>query len=251
MDGKQIPLPWLLPLLLAPFVGSFLGVLVRRLPQRRPVVWTRSECESCGRSLGLREMVPIASYLALRGRCPTCRAPIARFHIVIELAALGVAGWAASVESDPLRLWSACVLGWMLLALAWIDAEYMLLPDTLTLPLILLGLAATWLRDPESMVDHALGAAVGYLAFRGIARLYRMIRRREGLGQADAKLLAAAGAWVGWAALPLLVLMAALAGLGVALLAAAGGRRLRAGTALPFGPFLAAALWLTWLYAAV
>jgi len=244
-------LPWLLPLLLAPFIGSFLGVLIRRLPQHRPVGLTRSECESCGHALGLPDMVPIASYLALGGRCRFCRAPIARFHVAIELGALGVAGWAASAESDPLRLWIGCTLGWALLALAWIDAECMLLPDALTLPLILLGLAATWLQCPERVADHALGAVVGYLAFRGIAYLYRVMRRRDGLGQADAKLLAAAGAWVGWAALPLLVLMAALAGLGAALLAALSGRRLHAGTRLPFGPFLAAALWLTWLYGAV
>jgi len=243
-------LPWVLPLLFAPFIGSFLGVLIRRLPQSHPVGLARSECESCGRVLGVLEMVPVVSYFALGRKCRVCGAPIARFHIYVELAALGVAGWAASVESDPLSLWVACILGWTLLALAWIDAEHMLLPDALTLPLILLGLAATWFRDPERMVDHALGAAVGYLAFRGIGRLYRMLRGREGLGQADAKLLAAAGAWVGWAALPLLVLMAALAGLGAALLSTVGGRRLHAGTALPFGPFLAAALWLTWLYGA-
>ena len=242
---------WVLPLLFAPFIGSFLGVLIRRLPRSRPIGLARSECEGCGHVLGVLEMVPIVSYFVCGRKCRVCGAPIARFHIYVELAALGVAGWAASVESDPLSLWVACILGWTLLALAWIDAEHMLLPDALTLPLILLGLGATWLRDPERMVDHALGAAVGYLAFRGIASLYRMLRRREGLGEADAKLLAAAGAWVGWAALPLLVLMAALAGLGAALLAAAvGGRRLQASTALPFGPFLAAALWLTWLYGA-
>jgi leader peptidase (prepilin peptidase)/N-methyltransferase len=243
-------LPRLLAVLLAPFIGSFLGVLIRRLPRHRPVGLVRSECESCGRVLGADEMVPIASYLALGGRCRVCRAPIARFHIAVELAAVGVAAWAASAESDPRRLWAGCVLGWMLLALAWIDGEHMLLPDALTLPLILLGLAATWILYPERMPAHALGAAVGYLAFLGIALAYRGVRRREGLGQGDAKLLAAAGAWVGWAALPALVLLAALAGLGAALLAALGGRRLHAGAALPFGPFLAAALWLMWLYGA-
>ncbi len=124
----------------------------------------------------------------------------------------------------------------------------MLMPDALTLPLILFGMAATWLQEPGSMLNHAVGAATGYLAFRGIAWLYRSLRGCHGLGQGDAKLLAAAGAWIGWAALPLLVVTAALAALATALVAMAAGRRIHTRTALPFGPFLAAALWFMWLY---
>ncbi len=241
-------LQYLLPLLVAPFVGSFLGVLIRRLPRFQRVVLARSECESCRRTLGLVELVPVISFLLLGGRCRACRAPISRFHLHIELGALAVAAWAASVQTDTLGLWLSCLLGWTLLALAWIDAEYMVMPDSLTLPLILFGLAATWLQDPGSMLDHAIGVAIGYVAFRVIAWLYKALRGQEGLGRGDAKLLAAAGAWTGWAALPLLVLIAALGGLGVGLVAVAGGRRIHMRTALPFGPFLAAALWLIWLY---
>jgi leader peptidase (prepilin peptidase) / N-methyltransferase len=238
--------PW--PLVAAPFVGSTLGVLIRRLPQRRPIALARSACEHCGTALSALDLVPIAGFLALRGRCRYCGERIAPFHLFIELAALGVAGWAAAVASDLARLWAGCVLGWLLLALAWIDAENMLLPDALTLPLLLAGLAATWWLDPARLTDHALGAGLGYTAFAGIGWLYRRLRNRDGLGLGDAKLLAAAGAWVGWAALPILVLLAALAALGAALLTTATGRTLRATSALPFGPFLAAALWLTWLY---
>jgi leader peptidase (prepilin peptidase)/N-methyltransferase len=241
-------LPWLYPLLLAPFIGSFLGVLIRRLPEHRPLALVRSACESCGRALNAVDMVPIASYIALRGRCRSCGAAIAPFHIAIELAALGVAASAALAESDPAHLWAGCVLGWTLLALAWIDYRHMLLPDALTLPLILVGLAATWRLDPEQMTDHALGAAAGYLAFAAIALTYRFVRRRSGLGQGDAKLLAAAGAWLGWAALPMLVLVAALGGLGAVLVLLLRGRRPEWTTALPFGPFLAGATWIMWLY---
>jgi leader peptidase (prepilin peptidase) / N-methyltransferase len=240
-------LAWLV-LVLAPFVGSTLGVLVCRLPRRQPVVLARSACERCGRVLGAAELVPLLSYLALGGKCRGCGAPIPPFHIAIELAALAVALSVVAVESDLGRLAAGCILGWTLLALAWIDCERTVLPDALTLPLVLAGLAATWLLTPERTADHALGAAAGYLSFRGIAFLYERLRRRSGLGEGDAKLLAAAGAWIGWAALPLLVLAAALAGLGVALLARLGGRKLSLRTAMPFGPFLVAALWAVWLF---
>lgn len=238
---------WFLPLLVAPFVGSALGTLVQRLPRGRPIALVRSACESCGRALGPLDLVPIASYVALGGKCRSCRSRIAPFHLWIELAALGVAASAVLVEADPGRLWAGCCLGWTLLALAWIDCEHMLLPDVLTLPLVLAGLAATWLLSSGDMADHAIGAAVGYAAFRAIAVVYQQLRGRSGLGQGDAKLLAAAGAWVGWEALPAIVLLAALAGLGAALVAAIGGRRLSGNTALPFGPFLAGALWICWL----
>lgn len=242
---------WLFPLLLAPFIGSTLGTVVRRLPRGRPIVLARSACESCGCTLGPLELVPIASWLAQGGKCRSCGAPVAWFHIAIELAALGVVVSALLAGSDPSRLWASCLLGWTLLALAWIDCEHMLLPDALTLPLVLAGLAATWLLDPEQVMDHALGVALGYAAFRAVALGYERLRRRPGLGHGDAKLLAAAGAWVGWAALPKVVLIAGLGGLGAALIASMRRRRLNRTTALPFGPFLAGALWIVWLYGAL
>jgi len=242
------PLRSLLPLFVAPFVGSFLGVLIRRYPRSQPVALDRSRCETCGHALSPAEMVPIISFLLLRGRCRLCRAPIARFHLIIEIGALAIAAWAAAVQIDPLGLWLSCILGWSLLALAWIDSEHMLMPDVLTLPLILFGMAATLLQEPEDMLNHAVGAAIGYLAFRVIAWLYKSIRGHDGLGQGDAKMLGAAGAWVSWAALPVLVLTAALAALAMTLVAVAAGRRIHGRTALPFGPFLAGALWIIWLY---
>jgi leader peptidase (prepilin peptidase) / N-methyltransferase len=239
---------WYVPVLLAPFIGSFLGVLIRRLPAGRPVTLARSACDSCGSTLGVLDLIPIASYIVLRGACRICHARIGRFHLAVELAALAIALWAVSVDTDSGRIWIDCALGWTLLALAWIDWEHMHLPDMLTLPLVLLGLLVTALLDPEQVVDHAIGAIVGYLAFRAVAAAYRALTARDGLGEGDAKLLAAAGAWLGWTALPWVVLIAALAGLGIAAAQRIGGRKLDRTTALPFGPCLALALWVVWLH---
>ncbi len=239
-----------LAVLVAPFVGSFLGVLVRRLPRGEPVGWTRSACETCARPLGAGDLLPIVSFLALRGRCRTCRAPIGGFHLAIELAAVGVALAAVALTPESQRVWTGCVLGWWLLALAWIDAEHMLLPDALTLPLILAGLGVAWLDDPVTVPDHALGAAAGYAAFRVVGAVYARLRGRDGLGEGDAKLLAAGGAWVGWQPLADLVLMAALSALAVGLGVALYRRRFQRDRALPFGPFLAVALWLIWVWQA-
>ena len=242
---------WLL-LLLAPCIGSFVGVLVRRLPEGRPVALARSQCEACGAPLSPWELVPLLSFLALRGCCRHCGAPIPAFHPLIETAALAVAASAACVPGDPAWLWASCVLGWTLLALACIDARHFWLPDVLTLPLLLGGLAATLLLDPLAAADHAFAAALGYGAFRLVALLYRRLRGREGLGAGDAKLLAALGAWGGTAVLLPTVLGAAVLGLlGAAVLAVArpGARAGLATVRLPFGTLLAAAFWPLWLWA--
>ena len=188
---------WIIALIVAPIIGSFLGVLIRRLPSGKPVMLDRSHCETCHRPLAPRDLVPIASYLLLRGRCRHCGARITSFHLSIELAALAVAAVAIAVCPDAGTLLCGCVLGWTLLALAWIDWETFTLPDALTLPLVLGGLAATFWLEPEMLTDHAAAAALGYLLFRGVAWSYRRIRGRHGLGEGDAKLMAAAGAWVG------------------------------------------------------
>lgn len=232
-----------LPLLVAPFAGSVLGVLIRRLPAGRPVVLARSCCDGCGAVLGVPDLVPLLSYAALRGRCRRCGQAIGRFHPAVELAALVVAAWAAL--ADPERVWWDCVLGWGLLALAWIDWDHLRLPDALTLPLIPAGLAAAWLVDPGLAAEHAAAAAVAYGLFRGLAWAYRRVRGRDGLGQGDAKLLAVAGAWVGLAGLPGVLLGGGLIGLA---LAALRWRQAVGGAQLPFGPALALALWVVRLH---
>jgi len=140
-----------------------------------------------------------------------------------------------------------CLLGWWLLTLGWIDFRCWLLPDVLTLPLVVVGLVAAALLDPEQLLDRALAAALGYLSLVAVAALYRVLRGREGLGRGDAKLLAASGAWLGVSALPQVILLAALSALAAAgcLWVAGYPARCPFGTALR--PFLAIATWLLWL----
>jgi leader peptidase (prepilin peptidase) / N-methyltransferase len=237
----------LLALLLAPLIGSFVGVVVERLPEGRPVTLARSTCPACGDVLRAWDLVPLLSWTWRRGWCRCGRFRLGAFYPAIELAALAVAASAAAVLSGWL-LWVSLALGWTLLTLAAIDLRHYLLPDRLTLPLIPAGLATAYLVDPAKLPDHAIGAAAGFIAFAGIAFAYRRLRRRAGLGLGDAKLLAAAGAWLGWPALPGLVAAAAAAALAVALARSALGERLGAATRIAFGPYLALALWLFWLY---
>ncbi|HEX4365534.1 MAG TPA: A24 family peptidase [Rhodopila sp.] len=237
-----------LPVLAAPFVGSLLGVLIARLPAGRPVAMARSHCETCHRTLAPVDLVPLLSYMALRGRCRTCRAPIGRQHLAVELAAIVVALWALTMDADPARLWIDCSLGWTLLALAWIDWRHFRLPDVLTLPLLLLGLAVTWLEAPDDTTDHAIGALAGYLGFCALAWAYRSLRGRDGLGLGDAKLLAVAGAWLGWMQLPHVILIAAVCGIVVALTAAVRRGRIDGAAMIPFGPCLAFSIWIIRLY---
>ncbi len=244
--------PWLgsrwLPVVAGPFIGSVLGVLVRRLPRDQPVAGGRSHCESCGWALGPLDLLPVASFLALRGHCRHCGAAIAPMHLAIELAAAAVAASAALLTAGG-TLWAGCGLGWTLLACGWIDWEQFWLPDALTLPLIVAGLGATWMLAPYAVADHAAAAAIGYALFRLIGLAYRRLRGFEGLGQGDAKLLAASGAWLGLAGLPLVILGAALLGLAAAAGLRLAGRTVSATTPIAFGPALAAATWLVWLLA--
>ena len=181
-----------------------------------------------------------------RAAAVSAGASLGWFYPGIELAALAVALLSVSIDRGA-AAWLDCVLGWWLLALGWIDLRTWLLPDALTLPLVVAGLAAAMAFEPEGLTDRALGVVAGYLGLRAVALLYSALRGREGLGHGDAKLLAAAGAWVGVRALPQVVLLAALAGLCAAACMRLAGIRLGAQSALPFGPFLALATWLVWL----
>jgi leader peptidase (prepilin peptidase) / N-methyltransferase len=234
-------------LLVAPVIGSFLGLLIRRLPDGSPIARDRSRCDICGTTLRVRDLVPILSWLAAGGRCRYCQQPLGWFYPGVELAALAVALAAVLIDGGQ-RAWLDCLLGWWLLSLGWIDLRSWLLPDVLTLPLIIAGLAASFIFDPDQLTERALGAVLGYASLMAIAALYRALRGREGLGGGDAKLLAASGAWVGAAALPQVVLLAALSALAAAACLRLAGIRLGILSALPFGPFLALATWVLWLF---
>ena len=183
----------------------------------------------------------------LRARCRWCRARISSTHLATELACLSIAVGAVLADADMQLVWLDCGLGWTLLTLAWIDYEHMLLPDVLTLPLVIAGLGATLLHEPLTATEHAAAAAAGYLVFRAIEIGYRRLRGREGLGQGDAKLMAAAGAWLGLTPLPTVVFTAAVVGLTIVAALRAGGHSLHAGSAIPFGPALCAAIAAVWL----
>ncbi len=241
---------WLVLLLAAPVFGSFLGLLVVRLPAGEPVVAGRSRCPSCGGTLAARDLVPVLSWFANRGRCRRCGEPVSRLYPGIEIAALVVAAWSLAVLPGWLA-WAGAGFGWALLTLAVIDARDFLLPDVLTLPLAPAGLAVAWLAHPATLSDHAIGGLAGAGLFALIALSYRRVRDREGLGWGDVKLFGALGCWTGWQGLSTILLFAALTGLIWVLARHLTGRRMTATTRLPFGPFLCWAGWLVWLYGPV
>ena len=234
--------------LLGLVVGSFLLVMVLRYPELEGFASGRSTCPACRSPLAARDLVPIVSWIVLKGRCRQCTAPIGWQYPATEVAGAGLALWAATMFSGWL-LWVSCALGWALLALALIDLRCYRLPDLLTLPMIIAGLVVTALAWPAELTGHLVGAALGYCAVTGIAWSYRTLRGREGIGLGDAKLLAAAGAWLSWQAVPQVVLIAAGLALAAAVITSLGRRvPLSAATRIPFGPYLAIAIWLIWLY---
>jgi leader peptidase (prepilin peptidase) / N-methyltransferase len=242
-----LPPSWAWPVIAAPFIGSFLGVVVVRASAPRRILFGRSACRHCGRALEPRDLVPLLSWLASRGRCRHCGADIGIFYPAIEAAALGIALWSVWLASGPL-VWASCGLGWMLLSLAAIDLRSFLLPDFLTLPLLAMGLLVTGALEPVSLASHLLGAAGGFLFIVAVRQIYWWLRHREGIGLGDAKLLAAAGAWVSWQGLPSVVLIATLAALAGALLRHYRGGSISLSDRVPFGAALCLGTWLVWLY---
>lgn len=229
-------------LALSPAIGSFLGVLIDRLPRGVGVVRPRSACRSCGTRLAARDLIPILSFAAMRGRCRHCGAPIPPVLLYTEIAALGAAVMAVILAAVPAAAWLIAVVLWLLWTLAVIDLLHLRLPDPLTGALA--AAAALWallFGDPGGALT---GAALGAGSFLALRLGYRALRGREGLGLGDVKLMAGLGALTGPWDLPLLVLIAALLALAGAALS--GGWQAR--RALPFGTALAAAGALVWLW---
>lgn len=243
---SDTPFIAILLVLVSPAIGSFLGVLIDRLPRGQGVIAPRSACRSCGQRLGPRDLVPVLSYLASAGRCRSCGAAIPPWHLYVEIAATGAALLAVLAGGGAAQMGLAAVFLWLLLALAVCDLLWFRLPDPLTAALLAAALALAWLGG--TLVAALWGALAGAASFEAIRRGYRALRGRDGLGLGDVKLMAGLGAFAGLHDLPLLVLVAAAAALAAAAAGALVARRaLAAHRALPFGAALcgaAAALWL-------
>jgi len=240
VEGSEI-----LTVLAGPVIGSYLGVVASRYPDGSVLSPARSHCDSCGATLGLPDLVPVFSWLVLGGRCRFCGARVSAFYPGVELAATAVAAAAVWLLPIPLSVFAA-MLGWVLLVLALIDLRHLEVPDVLSLPLIPAGLAATWWIEPDAVVPHALAAVAGAAVIWLIGEAFRRLRGREGLGGGDVRLFAVAGAWVGPAALPGVLLLSGIFGLlAAAVLVRSGwlGWRDR----IPFVPALAAAIWIIFL----
>lgn len=234
--------------LASPLIGSAIAAGTARRVGGQAWGLAPSRCPACGRRLGALEMVPIASWVALGGKCRGCSAPISRHYPLVELAAVAVAAW-GWLATPPGVFVATCVFGWLLVALAAVDLRTRRLPDGLNLALALSGLGvAAWL-DGGRFLDHVAGCALGYASLVAIGFMYLRIRGRDGIGRGDAKMLAGIGAWIGIQGLAVCIFVAA--GAGIAFLVASAGvqrRRISSESAIAFGPFLAVGAWLTWIW---
>ncbi|WP_204115942.1 prepilin peptidase [Shimia biformata] len=239
-------------LLCGPVAGSFIGLLADRLPRGEPVGMTRSACRDCGARLGLRDLVPILSFIALRGRCRHCGATLPGWLLLTEIAATGLALWAVlagmSAGMPPALVGLVALVLWLLLALALTDLLWLRLPDLLTGALLVLALVLAIAGHGPPVLMALLGAGIGGGSFWLIRVTYRTLRGREGLGLGDVKLMAGIGALLGPFAIPLVVLVAAASLLAVAgLRHLTGTARLSATAPLPFGAALAGAAGLVFV----
>jgi leader peptidase (prepilin peptidase)/N-methyltransferase len=248
--------------LLGLFIGSFLNVVIARLPvmmerewqaemaefrgeataeaERFNLVAPRSRCPHCKHTISMLDNIPLVSFLLLRGHCRHCRASISvRYPLVELLTALLSAYVAWRFGYGPVTA-GALVFVWIMIALAFIDFDTRLLPDSLTLPLLWMGLIFNLITGNVPLEDAVIGAVAGYLFLWSVYWLFKLATGKEGMGYGDFKLLAAIGAWLGWQALPLTIVLASVVGalFGIGLIALGRQRR---NTPMPFGPFLAVA----------
>jgi leader peptidase (prepilin peptidase) / N-methyltransferase len=266
-------------------VGSFLNVVIHRVPvmlerewreQAEEILWEkqgdvrlkpdpqqkqekynlvvpRSACPKCGALITAAQNIPVISYLLLRGKCASCGAKISMRYPLVELGTAVLSALVAWKFGFGWYTAAALLLTWMLVALACIDFDTQLLPDTMTLPLMWLGLLLSLAAPvasiglPVAPVSSIIGAAAGYLSLWVVYHLFRLLTGKEGMGYGDFKLLAALGAWLGWRMLLPIILLSALTGavVGGALILFRGRDRQ---LPMPYGPFLAAAGWIALMW---
>ncbi|APX14318.1 hypothetical protein BWR18_20865 (plasmid) [Tateyamaria omphalii] len=232
---------------IAPAVGSFLTVLVDRLPRDEDVVHARSRCRSCQESLRAWDLVPLVSYIALRGRCRYCGANIPAFTFHVEAMALGAAGMAVVWGSDAVDMAVSALWLWILIALTACDLTWFRLPNVLTAALAFASLIMAVLPGGIALEQAMIGAVFGVGSFTLLAWGYQVVRHRVGLGQGDVKLMLGLGAFAGPFDLPLLVLVAALLALLFALLTARRSGGLDPARAVPFGAALCISGGILWI----
>jgi leader peptidase (prepilin peptidase) / N-methyltransferase len=243
-------------------VGSFLNVVIHRLPKMLERGWEaqcaelrgetpapapvynlvvpRSACPACGVQISALQNIPVVSWLVLGGKCAWCKAPISgRYPLVEVMGGALAAGAIWHFGATPQGI-SACVLLWALLALTMIDFDTQLLPDGITLPLLWAGLIVNLWNMFAPLQDAVIGAVAGYLSLWTIYWVFKLVRGKEGMGYGDFKLLGALGAWLGWQLLPVIVLLSSVVGavIGISLIAFRGRDH---SVPMAFGPFLAIA----------
>lgn len=256
--------------LLGLLVGSFLNVVIYRLPimmqrewraqareylecppeqisERFNLLLPSSRCPHCGHRIRSWENIPLVSWLALRGKCSSCRAPISSRYPLVELACGLLSGYVAWHFGLTWQAGAMLFLTWGLVAMSMIDIDHQLLPDSLVLPLLWLGLILNSFGLFVSLESALWGAVAGYLSLWSVYWLFKLVTGKEGMGYGDFKLLAMLGAWGGWQVLPLTILLSSVVGavLGTILLRV---QRAESSTPIPFGPYLAIAGWIALLW---
>jgi len=241
-------------------VGSFLNVVIHRLPLMMEAEWKAecaviegreappaerfnlftppSRCPACKAPVRPWQNIPVVSWLALRGKCASCATPISMRYPMVEVLGGALAALMAWRFGYSAALAAALVYAWALLALTFIDYDTQLLPDDITLPLLWLGLLANTAGLFTDITSAVLGGAAGYLVLWLVYWAFKLIARKEGMGYGDFKLLAAIGAWTGWQVLPFVIVLSAGLGAVIGSVALALSKR-DAGSRIPFGPFLA------------
>lgn len=267
-------MPWLyfsLVFLFSLMIGSFLNVVIHRLPIMLEREWQaeyrsyftpdeeatapecynlmvpRSACPHCGHAITALENIPLLSWLWLKGRCRDCQAPISARYPLVELLTALLSVAVAMVITPGWGTLAALLLTWVLVALTFIDLDKMLLPDQLTLPLLWGGLLFNLAGGFVPLADAVIGAMAGYLVLWSLYWAFKLLTDKEGMGYGDFKLLAALGAWLGWQALPIILLLSSLVGavIGISLIAL---QKHHQGKPIPFGPYLAIAGWIALLW---
>ena len=252
-------------------VGSFLNVVIHRLPnmmqrefdndvaqangqppphtERYNLMLPHSNCTACGHRITAMENIPVISYLLLRGKCSACKAPISMRYPLVELLTGALSALLIWHFGSGWTGLAALVFAWLLITMTFIDADTQFLPDDLTYPLLWAGLLVNINGTFAPLQDAVIGAAAGYLALWSVYWAYKLATGKEGMGYGDFKLLAALGAWLGWTMLPTIILLSSIVGavVGIGLIVFARHSRDKV---IPFGPYLAAAGLVTLLYGA-